>query len=73
MTQYEDQRWVEHFQMTKEVMQLMEKLRPLIEKKTQNIDKLFRLALKLYVHCTNWPIELIIPNAMKCLQSASHL
>jgi hypothetical protein len=41
MTQYENQRWVEHFKMTKEVVQLMEKLRPLIEKKPKNIDKLF--------------------------------
>lgn len=32
MTQHDDQRWVEPFQMTKVILQIMEKLQPLIEK-----------------------------------------
>jgi hypothetical protein len=53
MTQHDDQRWVEPFQMTRVILQIMERLQPLIEKDTSNTNLLFLLAFELLVHFSN--------------------
>jgi hypothetical protein len=74
MMQYKNQRWVEHFRITRKVVvQLIGKLKLLIEKETQNMDLLFLLALELHVHYTNLHMELSIFSVVTCLQLASLL
>lgn len=61
MMQYKNQRWVEHFLITIKVfVQLIGKLKLLVEKETQNMDLLFLLASKLHVHYTNLYMELTV-------------
>lgn len=74
MTQYENQRWVKHFLMIKEVvLQLTKKIKPLISKKIQNINVQFRLELRLHAPFTVILMVQIIYNAVKCLQLKNSL
>jgi hypothetical protein len=63
MNQYENQRWVEYFQMIREIiLKIIENYDLWLESETPNTCVQFLLALKLYAHFTSLQMELITSN-----------
>jgi hypothetical protein len=63
MIQYENQRWVEYFQMIREIIvKIIKNCDLWLESETPNTCVQFLLTLKLHAHFTNLCMELIIPN-----------
>jgi hypothetical protein len=68
MTQYENQKWVDYFRMTRKVvLQLTKNIKPLISKEIKNKNVQSWLELRLHVPFIIIIMEQIIYNAVKCL------
>jgi hypothetical protein len=73
MIQYENQRWVEYFQMIREIiLKIIKNYNLWLESETPNTCVQFLLTLKLHAHFSSLRMELIISNYVtKCSQLAS--
>jgi hypothetical protein len=72
MTQYDNKRWVEHFQITKEiVLQLIEKFNPLIKKKDTKYINAIHVGIKVVNSLDKLSHGVEYLHVANCLQLAS--